>query len=178
MPTAEKAIWGSHILQGVRRAIHKARYGRLAVQQNLRRWFPNEHNNGTCKLCYQEDEDASHMALKCTHPVMKGKVIERHNKVVSMFAKMLKKGSKGALHITYDAGRKAREEQGRPTGSYTLDASLLELDGFFRQDAEGLYHFVTKRNRGTTDDELISMMAEDNLLGRMNPDIVMIEPNE
>ena len=179
MPTTEKAVWGSHVPQGVRRAIHKARYGRLAVQQNLRWWFPDKHPSALCKLpgCHGQEETAAHMALKCTNPVMKGKSIARHDKVVAMFAKMLKRGKKGGLHITYDAGRKAREEQGRPTGSYTLDASLLDIDAAFAEDAAGLYHFVPKRKPGTMDDELLSMLAGDNLVGRMNPDIVMIERN-
>jgi hypothetical protein len=101
MPTAEKAVWGSQVLQGVRRTIHKARYGRLAVQQNLHRWFPSEHPSSTCKLCQGEEEDAAHMALKCVHPVMKGKRIERHNKVVSMFAKMLTKKGKERWVVHY-----------------------------------------------------------------------------
>jgi hypothetical protein len=164
--------------QRVRRAIHKARYGRLAVQHNLHRWFPGKHPSALCKLpgCYGEEENAAHMALKCTTSVMKGKCIDRHTKVVAMFATMLKRGKKGGLPITYDAGRKAREEQGRPTGNYTLDASLLEMDVVFAKDATGLYHFVSKKKPGARDSERL-LADEANEVEMMNPDIVMIENN-
>ena len=76
------------------------------------------------------------------------------------------------MRLTYDAGRKSREEQGRATGSYTLDAALLELDAAFEPGAEGLQSFATRRTPGAMDAE--RMLAEEKEVGMMNPDIVMI----
>ena len=46
----------------------------------------------------------------CTNAGMKGRNINRHNKLVEMFAKTLKRGKKGGLRITYDAGRLGRRK--------------------------------------------------------------------
>ena len=43
----------------------------------------------------------------------------------------------------------------------------------FAENAEGLDHFVSGRTPGAMDAE--RMLAEGNEVGRMNPDIVMIE---
>ena len=64
MATTAKAVWGSHVPQGVRRVVHKARFGRLAVQQNLHRWFPGKHTSSWCRLrpgCEGEEESAAHI---------------------------------------------------------------------------------------------------------------------
>ena len=104
MATAGKAAWGSHVPQGVRKTVHKARFGRLATQQNLHRWFPAAHPSPFCRLpgCTGgEEECATHMALNCSNAGMKGRSINRHNKVVEMFANTLKRGKKGgaAYHL-------------------------------------------------------------------------------
>ena len=90
---------------------HKASFGRFAIQQNLHRWFPTTHGSHGCKLpgCTGE-ECTAHMPLKCTNPGTKDRCINIHNKVVGMFATMLKIGNEGGLRITYDAGRSSRVE--------------------------------------------------------------------
>ena len=72
------------------------------------------------------------------------------------------------------AGKLGRN-RGDPQAAYTLDASLLELDVVFAENAEGLGHFVSNRIPGAMDAE--RLLAEANEVGRMNPDIVMIENN-
>ena len=77
------------------------------------------------------------MALIFSNAGMKGRSINRHNKVVEMFAKTLKRGKKAGLRITYDAGKTAREAQNKTTGSYTLETELLALYGRFVQGRHG-----------------------------------------
>ena len=108
------------------------------------------------------------MALNCSNAGMKGRSIKRHNDVVAMFAKTLKRGKKRRLRITYDAGKTAREAQNRTTGSYTLDAELLALDGRFVEGRHGLWEFVSSHVPEAVD-------AERYEVGKMNPDIVMVE---
>ena len=50
MANSAKVLWSSSTPQVVRKLVHKARFGRLAIQQNLHRWFPKEHTSPCCRL--------------------------------------------------------------------------------------------------------------------------------
>ena len=85
-----------------------------------------------------------------------------------MFAKTLKRGKKGGLRITTTREERLGRRKIEPGGDTALDAELLALDGRFVEGRHGLWEFVP----GFVPEAIDAARYE---VGKMNPDIVMVE---
>ena len=94
------------------RAVVKARLGltcnkKLAKRQRRPYWFRHSTRPTTdskCPLCGGEDS-VSHMTGGCTHPTIRGIILDRHNSTVARICKALQSRRAGGCFTVRDAGK-------------------------------------------------------------------------
>ena len=134
VPQSQKYIHNSNVTPAQRRTVMKYWSGTLYNQKIALRL---KHSpNDLCPLCHMHDS-ANHMLGECTHPHIKGLVMQRHNEATRQIAKVLRHSTIKdiqAASIYIDAGKANEDtdltlldhkEQPPPTIENTLPTWLL-----------------------------------------------------